>query len=225
MASLRNKTPGKLTASSKFQASATTTEEKIEKVKTNVGKVDKGQPSTGKSVQTQSIKTEKKDPKLAGKTSTESKTVTKVESSDKKSGKSNTSSKFQKETISTTKTTTVTEKTQGKNQIRNITPPTLGGFCPLHLSDLSRVELRLGTKSEQNCGHKFMMVSMCQINLTCYFFNTCIQIVEYTNYYTLEKLFNLLNSIFIRTSVVKFEVGRVELIKLTCKGRIASQGH
>ncbi|CAG2256807.1 unnamed protein product [Mytilus edulis] len=122
MASLRNKTPGKLTASSKFQASATTTEEKTEKVKTNVGKVDKGQPSTGKSVQTktgsaqaqtQSVKTEKMDPKLAGKTSTESKTVTKVESSDKKSGKSNTSSKFQKETTSTTKTTTVTEKTQG----------------------------------------------------------------------------------------------------------------
>lgn len=94
---------------------------KIEKVQI-VGKTEKVQPNVPKvgGSQSQSVRTEKiQDSKLV-KNPVESKSVIKMDASDKKGGKMNISYKFQKETTKTTTVTeggrakTVTEKSQGK---------------------------------------------------------------------------------------------------------------
>lgn len=94
---------------------------KTEKVQI-VGKTEKVQPNVPKvgGSQSQSVRTEKiQDSKLV-KNPVESKSVIKMDASDKKGGKMNISYKFQKETTKTTTVTeggrakTVTEKSQGK---------------------------------------------------------------------------------------------------------------
>ena len=142
MASLRTKAPGKLTVSSKFQSSSTKTEEKAEKIQTNVEKSGKGQTAVGitANVEISAGKIEKVDnvqknlgkkesvqpagksdkipvktdsvQSKTSKTPVESKTINKVDTSDKKREKINVSSKFQKgsEVSKTEKTRT----SQGK---------------------------------------------------------------------------------------------------------------